>query len=121
MSTNVVTIIQKLKYSVKDPLELAEQYYSMMNIFNKLELAQREVQLLAWTCVHKNIGIEKNKREFIEKYGSSSATVGNIISKLSKRKLLDKQSNKKIFINKALDLDFTKSLVLQISLEHASE
>lgn len=118
-------ILQKLKYVVT-PLQRAEKYFAIMSVLNNLDLAKREIQLLAFTAVRGNIGSGSSKGEYVEHYNSSLATVGNIISKLSKElegtniKLLTKEG-KKVTVNRALMLDFNKSLALQILLENAAE
>ena len=47
-------ILQKLKYPVKDNLQLAEYYFGILSIANTLELAKREIQLMAFTAVRGN-------------------------------------------------------------------
>jgi hypothetical protein len=118
-------IIQKLKYRPNDALQLAEYYFGIMSIVNNLELAKREIQLLAFTAVKGNIGTPLSKKEFVKEYDSSLATVGNIVSKLTKevinvRPALLVKEKKLVVINKALALEFEKSLKLEITFEHAS-
>lgn len=117
-------ILQKLKYTVEGPIQMAERYFSIMDTMNNWNLAQKEIQLLAYTSVKENIGLDSSKREFVEMYSSSLATVGNIISKLSKSvegerpALLSKEASKKVFINKMLKIDFTKDIMLEIKILH---
>lgn len=120
-------ILQKLKYVVENPLQRAERYFAIISVLNNLELAKREIQLLAFTAVRGNIGSASSKGEFVQQYDSSLATVGNIITKLSKElegtnlRLLVKEGKKMVTVNRALLLDFNKGLVLQITLENAVE
>jgi len=113
-------IIQKLKYETRDALHLAEYYFGVMSILNNLELANREVQLMAFTAVRGNVGSATSKKEFVEVYSSSLATVGNMISKLTKSGLLEK-NKKMVTVHKALVLDFESDLKLEIILEHVSK
>jgi hypothetical protein len=119
-------ILQKLKYPVNGELQLAEYYFGILSIVNSLELAKREIQLLAFTAVRGNIGSVTSKKEFVEQYDSSLATVGNIVSKLSKeekgkRPPLLLKENKKVVINKGLALEFEKDLTLEITFGHVSK
>ena len=113
-------ILQKLKYTISGPLELAEKYFAIISILNNLELAKREIQLLAFTSIRGSIGSETSKQEYVKQYNSSVATVSNIISKLSKTKILMKEQ-KRYVINKALMLDFNEAIVLGITFEHKKE
>lgn len=113
-------ILQKLKYPIESPLQMAENYFSVISVLNNLKLARREIQLLAFTAVRGNIASETSKRDFVKQYGSSLATVGNIMSKLSKSKLLVKK-DRVISVNKALMLDFDEDIVLGITLEYVNK
>ncbi len=115
-------ILQKLKYDVKGPLELAETYYTIMSTLNGFNLAKREIQLMAITAVNGNIGSDRNKEEFVKVYASSLATVGNIITRLRKTNppLLVKEG-KKVTVNPGLMLDFTKDFTMAITLEHKKD
>lgn len=113
-------ILQKLKYPVETPLEMAEKYFTVISVLNHLKLARREVQLLAFTAVRGNIASETSKRDYVEHYNSSLATVGNIMTKLGKIKLLVKE-DKIISVNKALMLDFDEDIVLGITLQHVNK
>lgn len=111
-------ILQKLKYNVKDDLQLAEIYFSLMSTLNGLDFAKREVQLLAFVSTH-GISGDRDKEEFVKVFSSSLATVGNIISKLSKPKVgVLIKDGKKVSVHPALQLDFNKSLKLEITLEN---
>ena len=112
-------ILQKLKYGTPGSLHLAESYFGIMSILNDLELAKREVELLAFTAVRGNIGSATSKKEFVEQYHSSLATVGNMVSKLTKRGLLLKDK-KLVYVHKALMLEFSKDLRMEITFEHVT-
>jgi hypothetical protein len=116
-------ILQHLKYPIKNgKYELAENYIAIMSILNKLDLAKREIQLLAFATAFDDIGSKRRREEFVSLYDSSLATVGNIFTKLTKMEpaLLVKEG-KKMYINPALKLDFEKSLTLVIVMEHGND
>jgi hypothetical protein len=110
-------IIQKMKNQSTDMFTLAEKYYSILSAINNLKLTQREIQLVAFTAIKGNISYANIRKEFCEKYNSTSPTINNIISKLKKIKVLVKDGTK-TKVNPVIILDFNKDITLQISLTH---
>ena len=110
-------IIQKIKTKSEDLFSLAEKYYSILSAINNLKLTQREIQLIAFTAIKGNISYANIRKEFCEKYNSTSPTINNIISKLKKIKVLVKDGTK-TKVNPVIILDFNKDVILQISLTH---
>lgn len=109
------TIIQRIRKSEKDSMEVAKRYYSLLSSINDLKLTEREIQLIAFTAIRGNISYSSNREEFCTMYNSSSPTVNNIISKLKKLQVLIKDSGK-IKVNPKILLNFENDIVLQISL-----
>jgi len=110
-------IIQKMKNQSTDLFSLAEKYYSILSAVNNLKLTQREIQLVAFTAIKGNISYANIRKEFCEKYNSTSPTINNIISKLKKIKVLVKDGTK-TKVNPVIILDFNKDVTLQINLTH---
>jgi hypothetical protein len=110
-------IIQKIKTKSQDLFSLAEKYYSILSAINNLKLTQREIQLIAFTAIKGNISYANIRKEFCEKYNSTSPTINNIISKLKKINVLVKDGTK-TKVNPVIILDFNKDVILQISLTH---
>tara|TARA_R110000868_G_scaffold25424_3_gene99290 strand:+ start:146 stop:496 length:351 start_codon:yes stop_codon:yes gene_type:complete len=110
-------VVQKLKRTEADEFLIAEKYYSLLSSLNQLHLTQRDVQLLAFTAIRGNISYSSNREEFCSKYGTTSPTINNIISKLKKIKMLVKDGTK-VKVAPILIMDFTKDITLQISLTH---
>lgn len=110
-------IIQKMKNQSSDMFTLAEKYYSILSAINNLKLTQREIQLVAFTAIKGNISYANIRKEFCEKYNSTSPTINNIISKLKKINVLVKDGTK-TKVNPVIILDFNKDITLQISLTH---
>ena len=108
-------IIQKIKIQSADMFSVAEKYYSILSAINNLKLTQREIQLVAFTAIKGNISYSNIRKEFCEKYNSTSPTINNIISKLKKIKVLIKDGTK-TKVNPVIILDFSKDIILQISL-----
>lgn len=107
-------LVQTLKRNLKD-LEKAEKYYALLSVWNDLKLTKREVQLLAFTALDGNISYSSSKEDFSQFYGSSSATVNNMISELKKMGLLVKVQGK-YKVNPQIQLDFSREIVLGFKL-----
>lgn len=110
-------ILQRLKREEADSFQLAEKYYSLLSVINNLALTQREVQLIAFTAIKGNISYANIRKEFCEKYNTTSPTINNIISKLKKIGVLVKDGTK-VKVNPVIILNFDKDIVLEIKLTH---
>lgn len=112
-----MVVVQKIKKSYSQ-MEMAIAYYSTISVLNKLDLTQRELQLLAFTAIRGSITNPAAREDFCNMYSTSQATINNIISRLRKLKLFVKEQNK-IKVNAAIALDFTSPVLLQITLNVA--
>lgn len=109
------TTVQKLSKDSRNRLELAQKYYSVISALNNLSLTEREIQLIAFSAVRGSISFARVREEFCQTYNSSVPTINNMVSKLKKSFVLIKQG-KQIVVNPRIALDFSKPLVLQITL-----
>jgi len=113
-------IIQKISSQVEDSYNLAYKYFAIISTLNNLDLVQRDLQLLAYAA-SENKDVSEIKKEFVEKFSTSMATVGNIISKLYKLNVL-KKHKRIVKINPALLLDFNSgsNIALGITFKHGN-
>jgi DNA-binding MarR family transcriptional regulator len=102
---------------VEDSYVLAEKYYRILSAVNDLKLTNREIQLIAFAAMKGNISYANIRKEFCEKYDSTSPAINNIISKLKKMGVFVKDGTK-VKVNPLILLNFDKDIVLQISLIH---
>jgi len=102
---------------VEDSYVLAEKYYRILSAVNDLKLTNREIQLIAFAAMKGNISYANIRKEFCEKYDSTSPAINNIISKLKKMGVFVKDGTK-VKVNSLILLNFDKDIVLQISLIH---
>lgn len=114
-TNNKPVIVQKLRKMDDEHLSKAERYYSILSAVNGLKLTEREIQLIAFAAVRGNISYGNIRKDFCEKYNTSSATINNIISKLKKINVLVKEGGK-VKVNGVITLDFTKDVKLEITL-----
>ena len=110
-------ILQRMKRSESDTFLLAEKYYSILSAVNNLKLTQREIQLVAFTAIRGNISYANIRKDFCEKYNSTSPSINNLISKLKKLNILIKDGTK-VKVNPVIVLDFNKDITLEIKLIH---
>jgi hypothetical protein len=110
-------IVQRLKTSVEDVIPMAEKYYRILSAVNDLKLTKREIQLIAFAAIKGNISYANIRKEFCERYDSTSPAINNIISKLKKMGIFVKDGTK-VKVNPIILLNFEKDLVLQITLAH---
>jgi DNA-binding MarR family transcriptional regulator len=102
---------------VEDSYVLAEKYYRILSAVNDLKLTNREIQLIAFAAMKGNISYANIRKEFCEKYDSTSPAINNIISKLKKMGVFVKDGTK-VKVNPLILLNFDKDIILQISLIH---
>lgn len=110
-------IVQKINRNVEDSFELAFKYYTILSTINDMGMVKRDIQLIAY-AISEDKDVSEVKDAFVKKFGSSMATVGNIISKLYRLNVL-KKNKRVININPAIMFDFESDLALQIILKHA--
>lgn len=119
-------IVQKINVQIADSYELAYKYFHILSVVNDfkykgkpMELVKRDCQLLAY-AISENKDVSEVKAEFVKKFGTSMATVGNIISKLYKLNIL-KKNKRVVSINPVLLFDFTKDLGLGLIMKHGNK
>ena len=111
-------ILQKLKYESDTNYVLAERYYALLSALNNMKLTEREIQLVAFTAVRGNISYANIREDFCKRYGTTSPTINNMISKMKKLGVMIKTSGK-VKVNPVLILDFNKDVKLFITFTHA--
>ena len=97
------------------PMEKAIVYFKVISALNDLHLSDREVQLLAFMAVRGTISNPAAREDFCKMYSTTKATVGNLLSKLRRMKLIFSEG-KRVKLTPALTLDFTQDMILQIKL-----
>lgn len=108
--------IQEIHKTSED-LQKGIIYYQIVSAINNLSLTQREIELLAYTNKRGTISSITSKKGYISVFGSSLATVNNMICKLKKKKLLIK-ANRKITVNPQLSPNLSLPIVLKIVLKN---
>lgn len=110
-------ILQKLRKTEEDDYLLAERYYTILSAVNSLKLTARELQLIAFTAIRGNISYANIRKDFCDKYGTTNASINNIISKLKKLGILIKDGTK-VKVNPQILLNFENDITLEIRIVH---
>lgn len=110
-------VIQKLKREEKDAFSIAEKYYSLLSVVNNLKLTTREIQLVAFAAIRGNISYANIRKDFCSTFGTTNASINNIISKLKRMGVLVKDGTK-VKVNPIILLNFENPVFLEIKLVH---
>ena len=110
----------KKEFDTKDGM--AKMYFTMLSIFNNLELQNSEINLLVHLSMREGVVSGTFKKSFIEKYKSSMPMVNNAVSRLKKKQLLMKVEDK-IILRPSINLDFknNESYLYQFKCLHKNE
>lgn len=101
----------------EDVYVVAEMYYAILTRLNKINLSNRELELLSFTSVRGDISNYTSKNDFLKKYETTPATLNNTISSLKKKGLLTKEDGK-VRVIPALMFDFKGGILLKLNLSH---
>lgn len=110
-------LVKTMKKSFKDKIQAGIIWFSFIAVINRIKLAPRELQLLSFINYRGTISSTSAKEEFCKLFDSSEATISNIISKKLMPKKLVVKDKSKIKINPSLVVDFTKTLVVNLTLD----
>jgi chromosome segregation and condensation protein ScpB len=111
----MAVILQKIEKHVDSDLQRAIRYYSLLCAANEIKLSRRQLELLAFIAVKGNISSPAARREFVEMFNSSLASLENIKGKLVKKGWLV-EIDRKYRVNPKINMDFSKDILLQINL-----
>jgi len=109
--------IQRITKTFKTDVDAAIMYYSLICVINNILISEREIQLLAYTSVRGTISSISAKEEFSTMFGSSVASVNNMISKLKGIGLIKKIQNKYRVPSSILPRFNEQDMVLSITIK----
>lgn len=113
-------VIKTVRKEFTDKIKAGIAWYSFIGVINNIKLARKEVELLSFINYRGTISSSSSKEEFCKVFNSSSATISNMVSTLSKKKLLVKEKGK-IKLNPALRVDFSNNLVVRLYIDIKKE
>lgn len=110
-----MTVAQKLKTDFDNELEKAICYFSIISALNNLELGKRKIQLMAFTAIRGTITPLSARKEFVQRFNSSLASIENMKGQLTKLGLMEEREGM-YRVAKVFALDFSKDLTLRIDM-----
>lgn len=108
-------IVQKIKKEVSSDLDRAIKYYSVLCAVKDIKLSRRQLELLAFIAVKGTISSPAVRREFVNTFNSSLASLENLKGKLVRKGWLV-EVDRKYRVSPGLTADFSKDMILQINL-----
>lgn len=113
-------IVKTIKKSFTDKIKAGITWFKFISAVNNIKLAKREFELLAFINARGTISSSSAKEEFVKMFDSSTGTVTNMVSRLSKKKMLVKEKSK-TKIHPSLRVDFDKEFVVRFYINTVSE
>lgn len=110
-------ILQVIEKRYTDAVETALKYYDFLVHLNNLPITPGEVQLMAFIAVRGNINSGGAKEAFMARFGSSRATIGNMVYMLTGKGVLQREG-RKLTLHPSFSLDFTQDIVIKLTLLH---
>ncbi len=107
--------LQRIRKDTDDSLVLAERYYSVLFALNEVPLTKLETKLVAFTAVRGNISYKQFMEECCERYGTTVASVRNMVGRARKLGILVRERGK-IKVVPVLSLNFNRGIVLELKL-----
>lgn len=112
-----VTTVKTIKKTFDSYIKASITWFKFISAINNIKLTSREIELLAYINYRGTISSLSSKQEFCMLFGSSQATISNMVSKkLLPKKLVIKDKGR-IKINPALFVDFSKELVVRLFMD----
>lgn len=108
--------VQKIKKTTYSDLDTANLYFAALAATNQLKLNAMELGLLSFIAIKGSISHGGNKQLFAKEFDCSVFSINNTVHQLKKKGLLEKVDGK-INLPKVLSLDFSKPIILQITLD----
>ena len=110
-----VVVVQKIQAEVDSDLQKAIKYYSILCAVKGIKLSRRQLELLSFIAVKGTISSPAVRKEFVDTFKSSLASLENLKGKLVRKGWLV-EVDRKYRVNPRLLIDFSKDIILQINL-----
>lgn len=111
----MITVI-KIRKKLKDRLELAVKYYSIISILNNFNWTEFEIHILAFMAVKGNINAGGVKKNFVEWYTKSSESYLNSVLTGLKRNGFIIKEGRKVILNPSLIVTLEDTMILQLNM-----
>lgn len=108
--------VQKIVKQYESEYEKAYVYFSIVSALSGLGLQRKELELLSFVGVHKEVSLELLKSDFCSKYDTTENVLANLKSKLLKKGLVISYGDGLKLIPE-ISLNFSLPILLNIVLD----
>jgi|ERR1044072_92559 hypothetical protein len=115
-----LTTVKTVGKEFPDKIASGIAWFTFITAINNIHLSRRELELLAFINSRGTISSISAKDEFCKIFGTSKATISNMVSKLSSFKLLVKEKSK-TRINPSIRVDFSNDLFIKLFIKTKEE
>jgi hypothetical protein len=92
-------------------------YYKVLTAINNIDITERELQLVSFIAIHGNLYSPGVRQQFEETFNTTSHTIYNMVSSLTQKRILIKESKKSLTVNPRILPDFKEPIALLLQLQ----
>lgn len=104
-----------LKKSYEDKYKIAQSYFRVILGVLGEDFSPKELELLSFIAVRGNILTTTSRKDFIDMYKTTQATINNTLGRLKKRGFVLKE-NGRTFVNPKIFSGLNKEISINITL-----
>jgi hypothetical protein len=105
-------LVQKIEARLSSDLQRAIKYYSILCAVKEIKLSRRQLELLSFIAVKGTISSPAVRKEFVDTFNSSLASLENLKGKLVRKGWLV-EVDRKYRVNPGFLIDFSKDIADQ--------
>lgn len=105
---------QRIQKSYKTEFEIAKRYYTIVFGLNDIHVTKNELNLVAFSAVTGTISTPPIRKQFCDEFKVPAGSVYNMVAKLQKLSILQKDKDNKIRVNSFILPDFAKADILLV-------
>lgn len=106
-------LVKTIKKSFDSKIKAGITWFKFITAINNIKLPQREIELLAFINNRGTISSTSAKTDFCLMFDTSVGTISNMTGRLMRKKLLIKDSKKKVRVSPALAVDFNNDFLIK--------
>ncbi len=110
------TNLQRIHKSYSSEFEIAKRYYTIVFGLNDIHVTKNELNLVAFSAVMGTISTPPNRKQFSKEFDIPAGSVYNMVARLQKLQVFQKDGSNKVRVNPAILPDFKKDLLLVIKI-----
>lgn len=109
---------QRIQKSYNTSFDIARCYYSVLFGINDVHVTKNELNLVAFSAVMGTISTPPIRKQFCNEFNVPTGSVYNMVARLQKLNILNKDKENKIRVNPSILPDFSNpNILLVIKME----